>query len=274
MIDLFFDIGGTNTRYRAKEKGRYIKSASAQTQNIDLLSFIEQAIKKCGSVDFIGISFAGQVFNNRIISSPNIELPDIDITLYLKEKYGVNVVVENDLKCAALAEYSTRKQSKMLASLFIGSGIGSAYIYEGKLMRGSGNTAGEIGHVYFKQSPFRCGCGKNTCVELFSSGSAIEKWFDFYKIDDKPTLDNLNKIDKLKEVKENFYKGLSLVCSIIAKIINPDFVVLGGGVLNNNPALAEFIKDKIKEFSFLKNNVIIEMSAFENSSLKGAEFLK
>ncbi len=274
MVDLFFDVGGTNTRYTVKEKNRYIKSGSVKTQGIDLLLFMERVIKEYSSVNFIGISFAGQIFNNKIISSPNIKLPNIDIALYLKERYSADVAIENDLKCAALAEHSIRKQSKAFVSLFIGSGIGSAYIYDGKLIRGNKNMAGEIGHIYFKKAPFRCGCGKNTCVELFSSGSAIEKWFDFYGVDDKPTLNNLNKIDKLKGVKENFYEGLSLVCSVIVKATDPDFVVLGGGVLSNNPSLADFMKEKIKEFSFTRNSITVEMSAFKDSSLRGAEFLK
>ncbi len=274
MRDLFLDIGGTKIRYLVKESDTTIQKGFEYTKRVDLFKFIEGLVLKYSIDDFVGISFAGQVVNNRIVSAPNIKVPKEDIASILKSKYALNVVIENDLKCAALAEYASRKGGYYsLVALFIGSGVGSAVVYNGKLIRGKDNLAGEIGHIHFKEAPFTCGCGNSGCVELFSSGSGIRRWFEHYGINAEPTLDNLKRIDSLGEVKKLFFEGLSLISSVVVHMFDPDIVVLGGGVIEANPELVEYIGAQIKRFSFFEP-AKVEKSTLEDAPLEGAMLLK
>ncbi len=271
MISLYMDVGGTHTRYQIEGLASLIKGI-VSTGDIDLVSFIESLIDRYGVFQRIGISFAGQVVDNRIVSSPNVRVPEEDLVRYFGSRYGCDVRIENDLKCAALAEYNQRRDARMLTALFIGSGIGSASVYNGALLRGSRNLAGEIGHVRFKEAPFRCGCGLSTCVELFSSGTALKRWFDFYSVDEKPTLENLKRIERMQPVLNNFYEGLSLVASVISKLLDPDVVVLGGGVIEANQHLVDFLREEFNKYCFY-GTVSVVKSQLDDAPLKGAKLL-
>ncbi len=274
MSDLFLDIGGTKIRYLVKDGDKPVDKGVGYTRNVDLVNFLEELIGRYSVDDFVGISFAGQVVGNRIVSAPNIEVPKVDIAAHLKEKFGVEVAIENDLKCAAIAEYEHRSGSpEMLVALFIGSGIGSACVYRGKLIRGKHNLAGEIGHVHFKESPFVCGCGNRGCVELYSSGTGIKRWFEYLKIDVPPTLESLKSMDEAREVRDNFYEGLSLVTSVIMRMFDPDVIILGGGVVDANPDLVDYISGQAKRFAFL-GSVEVQKSELEDAPLMGAQLLK
>lgn len=275
-MKLYLDIGGTHIRYIFKENGRRAVNI-VDTGKTPVMPFLEQLIKRSEKTpDFVGISFAGQVHNGCILSAPNIDVEPIDLQAFLRTKYGIRSVVENDLKCAALYEYNRRRTASMLVVIAIGTGLGSAYIYNGKLIRGCGNLAGEVGHIPFKKAPFRCGCGQNSCLELFTSGSGIARWIKYLNIDSKPILDDLmHSTDKnAKMVTDNFYEGLSSAVRTAAAMLNPDVIVMGGGLMESNPDLLSFVRNEIKTRSFRPAAKFIKVeAALDNASLMGAQLL-
>ena len=276
-MKLYLDIGGTHIRYMFKEKGKEIIK-TVDTKKTPVVPFLEHLIEHSERVpDFVGISFAGQVHNGSIMSAPNIDIGNINIEDFIHKRYGIRCVIENDLKCAALAEYEKRKSASMLVAIAIGTGFGSAYIYNGKLIRGSKNLAGEIGHMPFKQAPFRCGCGQRSCLELFTSGSGLARWVEYFKIDSKPLLDDLlhSKDKNAKVVVDNFYEGLALAARTIVAVLNPDVIVMGGGLIKHNPHLLSFVRSEIKTKAFTPaaRSVKVE-AAMHNASLAGAQLLE
>jgi glucokinase len=230
-------------------------------------------------IDFIGISFAGQVNSGTIISAPNLEIKHFDIKNYIKEKYNIRLEIENDLKCASLAEYSKRDHSKMLSVLYIGTGIGSSSVENGKLITGSTNLAGEIGHIPYRKAPFPCGCGKDNCLELFTSKIAIIKWLQYYNVmDTNITLDSLRKgeCEYSKDILENYLEGLLNASAILITMFNPDHLVLGGWMIRKNSWLVDYVKENIHKTAFAESckSVIIELSNLDDGSIEGAKLLE
>ncbi len=289
-MKLYIDYGGTNFRYQVANESEIIKEDKLFSKDINLIEFIENMLKSF-KINFVGISFAGQVNDGVIVSAPNINTKTLNIKEYFYSKYKLQVEIDNDLKCAALAEYSAKKEAKMLIALYIGTGVGSAIIENGKIVRGSLNLAGEIGHISYKEAPFKCGCGKNDCLELYLSGSGIIKWAEYHELSTEnislKALENEEieasckfakgkVISAKKEILDNFYKSLSFASSLIVTLFNPDYLIIGGGIVQNNPKLVDFIKDEVKNraFSPSTKNLTIELSHLSEGSLNGTKFLK
>ncbi len=273
-MELFVDIGGTNFRYILKDSEVVLKEESLKVLELDVISKLEE-LTITFKPTFIGISFAGQVDNGVILSAPNIAIKSLNISEYFMQKYGVKVVIENDLKCSALKEASIYKDYKMIVLLSIGTGFGSAYIYNSTLIRGANNLAGEIGHIHYKESPFICGCGKTDCLELFCSGSAIIKWADYLELNLKNfSLEELENHSNSKTILDNFYDSLSYATSTITTILNPDLIVLSGSLFLNNPKLLDFVKESIAKLSLKpSSHPKIVLSTLNNSSIEGAMLL-
>jgi starch phosphorylase len=276
---LLIDIGGTNLRYLIKDDKEIITSNSLSSEGLSLYDFLVTTLSKNKKITFVGISFAGQVNENVIISAPNIEIQNGDIKKQIESEFDVRVEIDNDLKTALLAEMDVVGDDKSLTLLYMGTGLGSASSQNGTLIRGGSNFAGEIGHIPFQNAPFKCGCGKYDCVELFASGSALIKWIEHYQIPvDEPTIEALDALDtaESKEVVANFHKALSHAASTLVTLLNPEFLVLGGGVFEKNPSLVAFLQEELSKHCFKPSfkNLQIKLSDFHNANLIGAELLE
>ncbi|BCD68138.1 ROK family protein [Nitratiruptor sp. YY09-18] len=253
-MKLALDIGGTYVRWEIVDK----KKGKEQLRNIDLQSFIEDLIKK-SRITAVGISYAGQVCNNEILSAPNIH------ATIEPEKFGIPYIIENDLKCAVLAEAKFFNTSSITA-LYSGTGLGSASVDQGNLIRGYKNLAGEIGHIPYKKAPFRCGCGKDNCIELYASGSGLQKWADYLKIE--ATLKN-EKLYKL------YTEALLYAAATTLTLFNPSILVLGGGVIKHNLGIIEVIQENITHYAplFALREAQIKLTQLEDASLEGVKIL-
>ena len=267
---LYCDWGGTYFRYTTGEEVFVIES-----KTFDLFDFLDY-FTKSQRLSQINISFAGQVKEGIILSSPNVALKNFMIKEKVEQKYNITLLIENDLKCAALAEANGRKVEN-IALIYAGTGLGGAF-FEWKLLRGADNFAGEIGHVPYQEAPYLCGCGNSNCLELFCSGSGINK---------RVMVENLNPALTLgeryhspnpdeKAVADDFISGLIYGGCTVLPLFNPRFLILGGGILDNEPWLFELVKKEIlnKAFPPAARNVTIEKPLYKNSSLEGTKLLK
>jgi glucokinase len=272
MSQLYIDIGGTKLRSELVLKNETIKE-EVPSNSVELTSYIENKIDK--DLKEVFISFAGQVNNGKIISSPNIKIKEKNITKYFDEKYSIRLKIDNDLNCALRAE-SRYFNEKNLALIFIGTGIGSAVMENNLIIKGENNLAGEIGHIPFKKSPFKCGCGKNNCIENFTSGIALKKWYDFYKLKDK-TISEIKKSKNPYEkmIYNNFIEGFLTASATIVTLFNPKLLVLGGGIIKSNNFLYDILKDNIEKYALKAscNKLDIQISKLDNASLEGAKLL-
>ncbi len=243
---LAIDIGGSFFRYQYNNI--YEKFDS---KNVNIIGKISELIDKFNP-KVIGISFAGQVNDGKILSSPNINIKPVDLNKIIK----IPFVLENDLNCAAIAE-SKYFNEKHLIALYSGTGLGVGIIENGKIIRGYSNLAGEIGHIPYKETPFICKCGKNNCLEFFASGRGIERW------------KNLG-IDILRS---EYINALRFGIGVLTSLFNPEIIVLGGGVIIHNGWIIKKIKKNLKNYVPNFDKFELKITKLKDASLSGAKIL-
>ena len=165
----------------------------------------------------------------------------------LKNILHYDVSIENDANCFALAEakLGAGKNSNLVFGVIMGTGVGGGIIMNKKIHRGRTNIAGEWGHHCLHNQGNSCYCGNKGCVETYISGPALEKHFNEISTIDKLSLDQIIKYYESKSHndtdpnQENFQKwrqiflnNFGLALANVIDILDPDIIVLGGGVSN------------------------------------------
>ena len=159
-----------------------------------------------------------------------------DIQNDLKNTLHKEVCVENDANCFALAEakLGAGKDHNFVFGVIMGTGVGGGIIIDGKIHHGRSNIAGEWGHHCLHVNGNRCYCGNKGCVETYISGPALEKnWhqlsglnqslLEIIKNSNNPSFANWKKI---------FLDNFALSLSNVIDILDPDMIILGGGLSN------------------------------------------
>ncbi len=166
----------------------------------------------------------------------------------LEKKLAVPVQLANDANCFALAEthWGVVKErfpdSRMVFGIIMGTGVGGGIVHEGKIWGGHHGIAGEWGHNHLDDSGGPCYCGKIGCVETVLSGSGLQKFYT----QSGGTEKSLKQIVKdagndplahatLQRLHEFFGKAVSTVINLL----DPDIIIIGGGVGNIDSIYAE-----------------------------------
>jgi glucokinase len=219
---------------------------------------VEDAVDECDltlkQIRGVGIGAPGAVNSEsgQVIFAPNLGWEDIELKKELEEKLKVPVFVENDCNICALGIYESELETKprQMVGVFLGTGIGGGIILEGKLFSGFNRTAGELGHMVIEVGGPKCSCGNRGCFEaLASRGAIFRKIQADVKAGQKtvltdmlgPDLDDMRSGDLRKAIRQGDkyvekviedaaeYTGIA-VANLI-NILNPEMVVLGGGVI-------------------------------------------
>ncbi|OGU36942.1 MAG: hypothetical protein A2315_05305 [Ignavibacteria bacterium RIFOXYB2_FULL_35_12] len=183
--------------------------------------------------------------------APNLGLKNFYITEKLQKKIPFPILIENDVNLGALGvrKFGVGKKSKNMLAIFIGTGIGGALIFDGKIYRGSNYMAGEIGHAIIEDNGPQCGCGKKGCFEAVASRTAIVRNITNDKRTKKKSI--LGKIvpagekiksralaEAVRRKDKIVLEHLSNACNVIGMVtanacnlLNVDTVVFGGGLM-------------------------------------------
>ncbi|HEX4371740.1 MAG TPA: ROK family protein [Puia sp.] len=161
----------------------------------------------------------------------------------LEEILQLPVVLANDANCFALAEthWGVVKEkapnAKMVFGIIMGTGVGGGIVMNGKIWTGCHGIGGEWGHNFLDESGGPCYCGKVGCVETIISGPSLERYYALIA----------GKKSRLKEIVENYRQGIDENAtktmerlyhffgkgiSVITNLLDPDVIVVGGGVGN------------------------------------------
>ncbi len=196
----------------------------------------------------------------------------------LEKLLGKEIAMENDANCFALAE------SKMGAAVgcgvvfgvIMGTGVGGGIIIDGKIHRGRTNIAGEWGHHTLHENGNKCYCGKLGCVETYISGPALEKrWNDLTGRVESLSLimQNLNS-DKAERWKKEFLENFGTSLANVIDILDPDVIVLGGGVSNVDFLYTEGRESVYRHvFSDLVDTPILKNKLGDSAGVVGAALL-
>jgi fructokinase len=201
----------------------------------------------------IGICTPGALsLNSGLIKNSNTQcLIGKDLRNDLQNILHHDVSIENDANCFALAEarLGAGKNSNIVFGVIMGTGVGGGIIIDGKIHHGRTNIAGEWGHHCLHDEGNNCYCGNRGCVETYISGPALEKnWSQLSNLNQSlpeiiQNTDNPNFVNWKKTFLDNF--GLSL--ANVIDILDPDMIILGGGVSN-----IDFLYDEGKNLVYEK----------------------
>lgn len=255
-MNLYIDFGGTHFKYCFDNEEVVV----LDSLTVDLVSFLDNQIRAKKDIQNIAISFAGQVRDGVILYAPNINLKELYIKNYIEDKYGINVIVENDLNAASVYEYSKYDNINSMVVLYVGTGFGCGVVIGGKVLYGKDGFAGEIGHMPFRKTNSKCLCGRDDCLELSVSGKALQGL-------------TLNDVDE--ETKQIFLDGLAHSFFTVLNLLNCDLYILGGSVMLNNIWLLDFLKEEYKKSSFydLRGELKISLSDSQYGNLEGLKII-
>ena len=264
---LTIDIGATKIRAGIVSKNKVLISenfktdinSSKQKFLSDLNLIIEKFISK--ETKGIGISLAGQAnwFDNTVDISPFFKkgIKNFPLKKYLEKKYGLPVAIDNDGHCFALAEavYGAGKKFQNVIGVAIGTDLGGGIIINKKVYRGSQNITAEFSHfIIDKSSKIKCSCGMTGHFASLASGSGIIKLYK-EKYNKKISTQQIYKdyknkkaIAVIKETAENLGIGFASIITIL----NPDALILSGGLLEIKPLFNLTKKQTIKNLPFEK----------------------
>lgn len=219
-----------------------------------VLALVDQADLALSQVRGMGIGLPGVVASatGMALFLPNLPgWHDIPVAKYFKESLGLEVYCENDARMAAWGEklMGAGQGFADLVCLTLGTGIGSGVFLQGKLWRGHLGSAGEIGHLTIEKDGPVCTCGNRGCLEMYASGRGIARRTREALVKNESSLLNQLVGGKIEEVSaatvheaalagdqlalcllQETAEYLGLALANLANILNPEVLVLGGGV--------------------------------------------
>lgn len=202
----------------------------------------------------IGVAVPGVVdpSDGRVVVTPNMSLTGVALGSHLESRYRVPVALGNDCNLGALGEawLGSARRAQSAVAILVGTGIGAGFVRSGKLWRGAREAACEIGHILMQLGGPKCGCGNYGCFEALASRSAIERDLragvesgrktvltelldgDFSVIRSSALRRALDQEDELvTEVMHRASEILGYACITVRHLIDPEVIVLGGGVV-------------------------------------------
>lgn len=274
------DLGGTKILIGLveKESGKVVSHIKKKTkkekgpENIvrKMVEGVEELLEESGKsfteISSIGIGSAGQIDrkNGIIIGAPNLDCYNLNLKEILQNKFNIPVFVANDVEVATIGEqkFGAGKGCADFVCVFVGTGIGSAIVKNGHIIYGVTGTAGELGHIIVDLNGRPCACGAHGCLEAYASRSAIEariegalkkgrkscisEYLEEGKaITSSMIRKSIEREDELvtqcvSEASEYLSGGLASVINLI----NPELIILGGGLIE---AVDYFYKQTIKK---------------------------
>ena len=217
----------------------------------------------------IGIAAAGQIHpdTQAVVYAPNLSWQDVPLKARLQARFNLPLWVENDVRAAAWGEFrfGAGRGAQSLVAVFVGTGVGSGAIFGGHLWRGAFNAAGEIGHTQVVPDGIPCGCGQRGCLEAYCSGRGFIRRFEIAlaagasttlrartgaeasKLTAFQVAEAAAEGDPIaREFWEDAVRYFGLALTNVVTLLNPERLVLGGGVVETLPVLVEAVTTAIQ----------------------------
>jgi glucokinase len=263
------DLGGTNVVMvlvaesgRIAAQRRFLTEAEKGPQHVienigfNVKAMIKDSGIKPSLVWRMGIGAPGPLDSKKgiVLVAPNMPgWKNIKLKSLLEKYTGIKTGVENDANCAVYGEkwQGAARNAQNVVGFTLGTGVGGGLIINGRLLRGASNTAGELGHTIIEMDGRKCGCGNLGCLEAYASATAIAGMAkekikegrksiitemvkgDLNKVTSKTVFEAMLNRDKTAiETWDYFIKSLATGVSAALNVLNPEVVVISGGVIN------------------------------------------
>ena len=254
---------------------------------------LDDAKDAAGGLQGIGIAIPGVVepSTGRVVVTPNMNLGGLRISRHLSDRFEVPVSLGNDCDFGALGEnwLGAARGTRSAVGIFVGTGIGGGYVRKGKVLRGARDAAMEVGHMIVQIGGPECGCGNLGCLEALASRTAIERDLrraveggresalgeildgDFSRIRSRVLKKALKQGDELtREVLTRAAEVLGYGCLSVRHLLDPDVIVLGGGVFE---ACGEFMLPIVQDvlardkLSGARDSLGVRLAALEDDAV-------
>lgn len=275
---LCIDIGGTSVKYGVYSRNKgflmensfptkaWLGGASIINRTIMVAS---QIIEKNTDIAGICISTAGMVdCGTGSISYASSLIPEytgMPVKEIFEQKFSLPCEVENDVNCAALAEYNcgAAKDASSCLCLTIGTGIGGAFVKNGKVFHGFSGSGCEVGYMFLPDGVFQDIASTSALVrkvaerkKMSASSLSGKKIFDLAKNNDQICLEEIDRISA--------YLGMGI--ANICYVLNPEIVVLGGGIMVQKELLYDKIRMALDKYLIhsIAENTTLEFAQNQN----------
>ncbi|AYG01048.1 ROK family glucokinase [Lactococcus allomyrinae] len=244
--------------------------------------------------DFIGIGMGTpgsvNIAEGTVKAAYNLNWADTQkVGKPISEGVGLPFILDNDANVAALGErwVGAGENNPDVVFITLGTGVGGGIIAAGELIHGVAGAGGEIGHICVEPDGFECTCGNRGCLETVTSATGIvriaRQFAEEYEGDSaiKAAIDNGDEVtskdifvaaesgDKFSlSVVDKFAYYLGFACANLGSTLNPDSIVIGGGV----SAAGEFLREKVESyfkkyaFSTVRNTTKIKLAVLGNDA--------
>lgn len=267
-LTIGFDIGGTNLRAAAIDAdGEIVDSVSVPTAKVatQLEDDIARAVEDLSAqheISAVGLALAGFLDPEceTVRFAPHLPWRDAPVRELLSKRIGLPVRLEHDANSAAWGEwrFGAGRGAKDWVFFAVGTGIGATLMTEDKIYRGAFGTAPEFGHLTVVPGGRECSCGKRGCLERYASGTALpdtcEELRPQYETKLPANATGVQITQAAREgdplgvaVMENFGTWLGQGLSIVADVLDPELIVVGGGVATDADLYLERARENMAQ---------------------------
>ncbi len=295
MNRIGIDLGGTKIEGILLDKSGKIlerKRTSTNRDNgygyiinkiVNLISDL-QALSKTDTT--VGICTPGAIspYTGKIKNSNTVCLIGKPLKDDIESKINIKIKMDNDANCFAIAEakLGVAKEYNVVFGVIIGTGVGGGIVIDGKIHHGRMSIAGEWGHHTLHPDGNQCYCGRKGCVETYIGGPSLEKrWTEL--TGKTQALQNIiaeaGQFPKYKEKlylkwKKELIRNFGIALANVIDILDPDTIVLGGGISNIPFLYDEGIKSVYNNvFSNEVDTPILKNKLGDSAGVFGAAYL-
>lgn len=263
-----------------KSKGKKEQILSRIIETIE--NSISKANLKNEDIDGIVLGVPGSLNPETgvVYLAPNLGWKNFNVVVPIQKHFNKKVLIENDANLGTLGIYhfENLERCKNLIAIFVGTGIGAGFIFNGEFYYGKNFASGEIGHMIVNESGYKCGCGNFGCLETEASRTAITRIInEQIKAGKKSIITKLT--DDLKVIKSGLLaeaikrkdkvvikavkhasEKLGLMTGNLINLLDLDCIVFAGGVME---AIGDFMLPIIKQ----KSKLVALKDNFKNTKI-------
>ena len=265
------DIGGTTVKLGlVSREGDLLEKREFPTQrNLeaafdDIANHIRQ-VRESFPDDFcagVGVGVPGPVVDQSLVRGcVNLGWGDVNVAQELSRRVGLPVRAGNDANLATLGEQwqGGGRGCRNVVMLTVGTGVGGGVICDGRIVAGATGGGGEVGHLPLSFRPdWQCSCGKYGCLEVTASASGIiraaREYSPFKEMSEVTAKDVYDAAaagdENAKRVTVEAGSALGVAAAILACVVNPEMILLGGGVSAAGRALLDPVEDAFRKNVF------------------------
>lgn len=250
-----------------------------------MIEFINELLKQAGAptcaISKIGIAVPGSVKEGKIKSLVNLHIENWELAEKMQSYFKIPVNIRNDGKCAGLAEkkWGSLQEYKDCVFMCLGTGIGGAIFYQGKLVEPICNEGAEFGHMIIEENGRECNCGNKGCFEKYASMKVFKQGvLKLLKLPEDYPAKELLKIlaieknkPEIEEYIEAYIGKLYLGISNIVRILEPEVISIGGSFVYFEEILYERLIEKLeKNINHIRVPKVVLASLGNDAGMMGA----